>query len=109
MGEVYRAVDEQLGRTVALKLLPADRAAPERQRRLLREAQAASALNHPGIVTVYDVGHDAGRPFLVLEYVEGERLTDLARRGISWREAVEVCRAAAEALAAAHRAGILHR
>src|SRR5688572_210455 len=73
MGEVLRAVDERLGREVALKILAPEKAdQPDRQMRMLREAQAASALQHPGIVVVHDVGvHDRG-PYIVMELVTGE-------------------------------------
>src|SRR5689334_1236029 len=110
MGEVYRATDERLGRQVALKLLPRGRSKDSGwQARLLREAQAASALNHPGIVTVHDVGQWQGRTFLVMELVEGESLTALAARGVTVGEALRIVEEAAEALGAAHRRGILHR
>src|SRR5690349_5517459 len=112
MGEVYRAVDQRLGREVALKMLPPDAEGdPDWQTRMLREAQAASALNHPGIVTLYDIATDGGRSFLVMELITGDRLSDLARRGsgLPWRRAVELAAGIAEALAAAHKLGILHR
>ncbi|HEY1588034.1 MAG TPA: protein kinase, partial [Polyangia bacterium] len=110
MGEVWRAVDERLGRPVALKLLPVARASEQKmQSRLLREAQAASALNHPGIVTVHDVGSWHGQIFMVMELVDGEPLSELARRGIPPAEALRVVADAAEALAAAHEREILHR
>jgi serine/threonine protein kinase/Tol biopolymer transport system component len=108
MGEVYRGLDERLGREVAIKLLKATGSGQaERQVRLLREAQAASALNHPNIVTVYDVGTHESRPFLVMELVEGRRLSDL--KNVEPRQALLLCAQAAEALAAAHARGILHR
>ena len=110
MGEVYRALDERLGRDVALKLLPptvADLA--DSQTRLLREAQAAGQLNHPGIVTVHDVGSWRDRVYLVMELVEGKRVADLIRTRMSPRAALALCAEAAEALAAAHERGILHR
>src|SRR5687768_6009412 len=110
MGEVYRAVDERLGRNVAIKLLPqthADEAAS--QARLVREAQAASHLNHPGIVTVHDVGVWRNRVYLVMELVEGKRFTELVRAGVTAREAVALVEQAAQALAVAHKRGILHR
>src|SRR5215831_14515732 len=82
MGEVYRAVDVRLGRHVALKLLaPGVEANDEMQQRFLREAQAASALNHPGIVTLYDIGMFEKRLFLVMEFVEGESFSQVAERG----------------------------
>ncbi|HTM18901.1 MAG TPA: serine/threonine-protein kinase, partial [Kofleriaceae bacterium] len=112
MGEVYRAVDQRLGRQVALKMLPADAEGdPDWQTRMLREAQAASALNHPGIVTLYDIATADGCSFLVMELVAGDKLSDLARRGdgLTWRRAVELTAGVAEALAAAHALGILHR
>ncbi|HWE29939.1 MAG TPA: serine/threonine-protein kinase, partial [Polyangia bacterium] len=110
MGEVWRAVDERLGRPVALKLLPVARASEQKmQARLLREAQAASALNHPGIVTVHDVGSWHGQIFMVMELVDGEPLSELARRGIPAAEALRLVADAAEALAAAHEREILHR
>lgn len=110
MGEVYRAVDERLGRAVALKLLPRSRAeSADMQARLLREAQAASALNHPGLVTVHDVGAWHGQVFMVMELVEGDRLSDLARRGIAIEEALRLIADAADALGAAHARDILHR
>ena len=110
MGEVWRAVDERLGRPVALKLLPVARSSEQKmQARLLREAQAASALNHPGIVTVHDVGSWHGQIFMVMELVDGEPLSELARRGIPPAEALRLVADAAEALAAAHAREILHR
>src|SRR3990167_3326490 len=110
MGQVFRAVDQKLGRQVALKLLPADVAGdPGWEARMLREARAASQLNHPGIVTLHDIEHDAGRTFLVMELVSGERFREVAARGCPWRRALELCAGVADALAAAHAHGILHR
>src|SRR6185312_11096578 len=110
MGEVWRAVDERLGRAVALKLLPVARSTERKmQARLLREAQAASALNHPGIVTVHDVGSWHGQIFMVMELVDGEPLSELVRRGVPPTEALRLVADAAEALAAAHARDILHR
>ena len=111
MGHVYRAVDERLMREVAIKLLPlADASVAERQARFLREAKAAGNLNHPGIVTVHDIGRWKERTYMVMELVEGWRLTDVAAaRPLSIAAALSLCRQAAEALAAAHERGILHR
>jgi serine/threonine protein kinase/Tol biopolymer transport system component len=107
MGEVWRAVDERLGRDVAIKLLARGRSSPERALRMLREAQAASGLNHPGIVTVHDIGEVNGHPYLVMELVEGKRFSDLGR--VEPAEALRLCALAADALGAAHERGILHR
>ncbi len=106
MGEVWRAIDERLGRDVAIKVL-GRRATPERAQRMMREAQAASALNHPSIVTVHDVGDHEGHPYLVMELVDGKRFTDLGK--IDPTEALRLCALAADALGAAHERGILHR
>src|SRR6188508_2288236 len=108
MGEVHRAVDERLGRDVAIKLLPSHVTQTDSQTRLLREAQAAGQLNHPGIVTVHDVGIWRQRVYLVMELVDGRSLSRAARDGMTVREAVALCAEAATALAAAHRRGILH-
>ncbi len=108
MGEVYRARDLRLGRTVALKVLRTDEG-PELLHRLDREARAASALNHPNIVHLYDVG-EAGRHYVVMEHVEGETLRRrLARGPLPLRELVDLAAQLADGLAAAHRAGIVHR
>ena len=111
MGEVYQARDTRLNRTVAIKVLPpvaADDA--ERRRRFLREARAASALNHPNIVTIYDVVSEDGRDSIVMEYVEGKTLADtIGRKGLPLRDALHYAIQVADALAAAHAAGIVHR
>jgi serine/threonine protein kinase len=111
MGEVYRARDTRLGREVALKVLPMDFAAdPDRRRRFEVEARAASALNHPNITSVYDIGIHEGLPYLVQELLEGETLGEkLAPGGLAPEKvvqyAIEICRG----LAAAHEKGIVHR
>ncbi len=110
MGEVYRAVDQRLGREVALKMLPRDvEGDADWQTRLLREAQAVSSLNHPGIVTLFDITAADGRSFLVMELVLGEPFAAVARRGVAWRRALTLVADVADALAAAHTLGILHR
>jgi serine/threonine protein kinase len=111
MGEVYRARDTRLGRFVAVKVLSSDlRHNATAAARLDREAKLASSLNHPGIVTVFDVGRFEDRPFLVMELVEGEPLsTLLARRKLRLAEAVDIACQTADALAAAHEAGMVHR
>src|SRR5467141_1010800 len=81
MGEVYKARDSRLNRLVAIKVLPAERVADEgRKRRFIQEAQAASALNHPNIITIHDIANDNGRDYLVMEYVPGKTLDALIPR-----------------------------
>lgn len=110
MGEVYRASDSRLGREVAVKVLTEDAGSPARRERFLREAQAASALNHPGIVTVHDVGHDQGVDFLVMERIEGRTLREILDTGLLPVDvALGYARQAAAALDVAHAAGIVHR
>ena len=111
MGDVYLASDSLLGRAVALKVLPPQFASePQRLARFEGEAKAASALNHPNILTVYDVGEQSGTHFIVTELVDGLTLRDwvrVARPSLS--ELADAVRQAALALGAAHRAGIVHR
>jgi serine/threonine protein kinase len=110
MGVVYRAIDERLGRPVAIKLLPlqdGDRA--EQLARLLREAQAAGNLSHPGIVTVHDVGAIDRQAYIVMELVDGQRFADVIAERPPLARALALVRQAAEALAAAHARGIHHR
>ncbi|HYG81536.1 MAG TPA: UvrD-helicase domain-containing protein, partial [Pyrinomonadaceae bacterium] len=111
MGAVYKAYDEKLHRTVALKLLPpAHTAHEDRRRRFFQEARAASALNHPHILTVYEVGEDAGQPFIAMEYIEGETLRQkIEARKFEVREALEIALQIVGALIKAHEAGIIHR
>ena len=111
MGQVFRARDTRLQRFVAIKILH-DTAVldPARQRRFAQEAAAASALNHPNILTVYDVGADGGIPYLVSELIEGESLrTEMDRGRVPLKRVVELAHQVAEGLAAAHGAGIVHR
>ena len=111
MGEVYKARDTRLHRTVAIKVLPHDKVAdPERKRRFLQEARAASALNHPNIVTLHDIANDGRVDYLVMEYVEGKALNQLVTaKGLPLREVVTYANQVASALAAAHAAGIVHQ
>jgi serine/threonine protein kinase/Tol biopolymer transport system component len=111
MGMVFQARDTQLNRTVALKVLPPDQFAdPERKRRFLQEAQAASALNHPNIVTVYGVTQEDGADFLIMEYAPGKTLDQLIpRKGLPLKQALKYAVEIADALAAAHAAWIVHR
>ncbi len=111
MGEVYLAKDKLLNRRIALKLLPADYTRhQDRLRRFQQEAQAASALNHPNILTIYELGQVNGQQFMATEFVEGETLRQRMRRNrLSSGEALDIAVQTAGALAAAHRAGIVHR
>jgi eukaryotic-like serine/threonine-protein kinase len=110
MGVVYRALDTSLNRPVAIKLLFDAIATPEARHRFQREAQTASSLNHPHIVTVHAAGELDGRQYLVTEFVDGGTLRDWMRASShDWREAIELLTGVADGLAAAHAAGILHR
>jgi serine/threonine protein kinase len=111
MGEVYLAKDEQLGRRVALKLLPKEFTShSDRLQRFEREARAASALNHPNIITIHDIGETEGIHFIATEYIEGEMLRRRIGRGrVPLAEAVEIALQVANALDIAHSAGIIHR
>jgi eukaryotic-like serine/threonine-protein kinase len=111
MGEVYAAEDLKLRRRVALKVLPVEMAeSAERRRRFEREAQAIAALNHPGIVTIYSVEHDAGRSFLTMELVEGRTLEQcVPAGGLPLRDFLRIAIQLADAMRAAHDRGILHR
>ena len=110
MGVVYRALDTKLNRPVAIKFLSDELANPTARRRFQREAQTASSLNHPHIVTVHDAGEFEGRQYLVTELVDGGTLRDWARGAKrSWRQTIELLTGVADGLAAAHDAGILHR
>src|SRR5258705_13863797 len=110
MGEVYLAEDTRLGRQVALKFLPASfQYDPERRTRFLSEARATSALRSPHIAAIYDIGEHEGTMFLVMEYVDGELLSEKLKRGpLQIREAIDVATQIADALAEAHALGIIH-
>src|SRR5437867_1463232 len=111
MGEVYRARDPRLGRTVAVKVLPASVCAdPDRLRRFEQEARAAAALNHPNILAVLQMGTYAGAPYLVSELLDGLTLREHLRRGpLPIRKAMDYAVQIAHGLAAAHDQGIVHR
>jgi serine/threonine protein kinase len=111
MGEVYRAHDSRLDREVAIKVLPADFAADkDRLQRFEQEAKATSALNHPNILTVYDIGEYEGSPFIVAELLDGEELRDRLDEGtIPQRKVTEYAQQIVNGLSAAHEKGIVHR
>jgi len=111
MGVVYKAEDTKLGRMVALKVLPPERVAdPDRVRRFVQEARAASALNHPNIITIHDIDEAEGVHFIAMEYVQGKTLDHLiARHGLRLNEAFKYGVQVTAALAKAHSAGIVHR
>ena len=111
MGEVYRAIDTRLDRTVAVKILPRDLGAnPARQQRFEREARALSAVNHPHICTLYDLGEHDGIPFLVMEYVEGQTLGERLLAGpLPIQPLLQCAIDIVDALEHAHRHGIVHR
>src|SRR5438034_10884767 len=110
MGEVYRARDPRLNRDVAIKVLARAGSDPTRQRRFTDEAQAASALNHPNILTVYDVGMHDDTPYIVSELVDGTSVRALVGRApLGLREMLDLSAQMADGLAAAHQAGIVHR
>ena len=111
MGAVFRARDERLDRFIALKVLPADKMSdPERRRRFTQEAKSASALNHPNIVTIYDINQADGVHFIAMEYVAGQTLDALiGRKGLPLNEALAFAIQIADGLGKAHAAGIVHR
>src|SRR5262245_33602128 len=110
MGEVYRGRDDRLGRDVAIKVLPIlFTADPERVRRFEQEARAAGVLNHPNIVTIYDIGSNDGAPYVVSELLEGETLRERLARPLPVDVAVRFAQQVADGLDAAHAKGIVHR
>ena len=110
MGEVYRARHTKLGRDIAIKVLPARVAGPERLRRFEQEARLASSLNHPNIVTIYDIGHVDDVHYIAMELVEGQTLRAMLRAGaLPMKQAIDVAAQIADGLAKAHAARIVHR
>jgi eukaryotic-like serine/threonine-protein kinase len=111
MGEVYRARDARLDRTVAIKILPASFSADhDRMQRFAQEARAAAALNHPNILSIFDIGDEKGSPYVVSELLEGETLRERLRNGpLSSRKTIDYGLQVARGLAAAHEKGIVHR
>lgn len=110
-GEVYQAEDTRLRRIVAVKILPAELVADDKTRkRFLREAQLASALDHPNICTIYEINEDRGLHFIVMQFLEGKRLKQMVRgRALELESALSIAVQLADALAAAHERGVIHR
>ncbi len=111
MGEVYRARDTRLDRTVAIKVLASHlSASPELKQRMEREARAISSLNHPHICQLYDIGSQDGTDYLVMEFLVGETLAERIRKGaVPLNEVLKIGMDVSEALDVAHRRGIVHR
>jgi len=109
MGEVYRAKDPRLGRDVAIKVLPAELASDaERLKRFEKEARSASSLNHPNIVTIYEIGSEGGVSYIAMERVEGQTLRELVAGGpLAFRKMLPIATQIAEGLAKAHEAASL--
>src|SRR5262249_55045174 len=110
MGEVYLAEDQKLGRKVAIKFLPAELTHDEdRVRRFIQEAKAASALNHPNIVTIYELGEDEVGRFIAMEYISGQTSRAVSKQSLSMPMLERIAGQIAKALGVAHAAGIIHR
>src|SRR5271156_3292439 len=111
MGEIYKAQDSRLNRLVAVKILsPGLSTDPDRKRRFFQEAQAASALNHPNIITLYDIASEGDMQCIVMEYISGKTLRDLTPAGgLTAAQSLQYATQIASALTAAHTAGIIHR
>src|SRR5215510_13415488 len=111
MGEVYQARDDRLNRMVALKVLPAELVAnEERKRRFIQEARLASSLQHPNIITIFDIGSAEGNEYLAMELVRGRTLDSvIPQKGLRLSEALKFGVQITDALAAAHGAGVVHR
>jgi DNA helicase II / ATP-dependent DNA helicase PcrA len=110
MGAVYKAYDNKLQRVVAIKLLPPEYVSQQdRRRRFFQEARAASALSHPHILTIYEVGEDEGRPYIAMEFVEGETLRQKIKNGLQLKEILDIAIQICAGLDRAHEVGIIHR
>src|SRR6188474_1847705 len=110
MGTVYEALDRHLGRSVAIKMIRGDATDRSTRDRFLREARAAAAISHPNVCLLHEVGEDAGQPFLVMELLEGETLSDRLLRGaLPLAPALDVMLPVLSALAALHTRGLVHR
>ena len=112
MGEVYRATDTRLGRELAIKVLPSATASdPDRRRRFEQEARAASALNHPNILSVYDIGETDGTVYIAMELVEGKTLRELvaSEEPLTTKKLLDLAVQIGDGLAKAHSANIVHR
>src|SRR5216117_2736147 len=111
MGEVYLAQDTKLDRKVALKILPAEVASHrDRMERFVREAKSAAALNHPNIAHIYEIGEHDGTNFIAMEYIDGQTLREkIHGQRTELRKLLRILQHAAEGLAKAHAAGIVHR
>src|SRR5262249_53303052 len=111
MGTVYKGVDTRLNRAVAIKVLAAEKVADsERKRRFIQESRAASSLNHPNIITVYDIGSEGDMDFIVMEYVSGKSLDQLIpRKGMRLNQVLKLAVQMADGIGKAHSAGIIHR
>jgi eukaryotic-like serine/threonine-protein kinase len=110
MGEVYRARDTVLGREIAVKVLPPDKLGADRLQRFLREARAASQINHPNVVAIHEITESNGVHFIVMEYVAGKTLSEtISAKGLETQQVVHYARQIVASLARAHASGVVHR